>query len=168
MSKKFTATAAAVTATLALLAGPVMADDDAVETEVSETEVENVMAAAAHARNAARELEKDNKDGEEESEDEESEDEDSDGDELTSAEEALTAALERLSQEGVGGNGVAAEILTALLAGESPAGIGAEHGAMMAEDAKTRRDERAAAREEAGHGKPEHAGQGGAGRGNRP
>jgi hypothetical protein len=145
---------------LAFVAGPAYADtdsvdDDAVEVEVEVEEVEvedegeddgdglgQVRSAAARARAAAKDLE----DGEADPELEEGHDR---------ATEALQAVVDRLSVEGAGGSGVAAEILTALLAGESPSKIGAAHGAEMAQAAADRRAERA----EAGHGRPEHAGR---------
>jgi len=160
MRTKFTVTLTALMAMLAFVAGPAYADtdsvdDDAVEVEVEVEEVEvedegeddgdglgQVRSAAARARAAAKDLE----DGEADPELEEGHDR---------ATEALQAVVDRLSVEGAGGSGVAAEILTALLAGESPSKIGAAHGAEMAQAAADRRAERA----EAGHGRPEHAGR---------
>ena len=178
MPKKFATTAVAVTAAMGLMASPVMAQDEGSDTGVAEeTSWENLKAAAAHARNAARQLEKADSEGDageeadEEAEDAAEEAEDAaeeaegqddsedDAEDLKNAEQALQKALDRLSEEGAGGNGVAAKVLTALLAGESPAGIGAEHGKEMAAAAKEAREQRAADRAEAGKGKPDNTGK---------
>jgi len=140
MRTKFTATLTALSATLALVASPASAQD--VDTGDDDgDEFGQVRTAAARARTAAQDLEDGDADPEFEA-----------GQER--ATEALQAAVYRFSIEGASGSGVAAEILTKLLEGESPSEIGAAHGAEMAKAAAYRRTERA----EAGHGRPEHAG----------
>lgn len=146
---KFTATLMALMAMLALVAGPVQAQETGTDTDDVEVDGDDdgdglgqVRSAAARARAAAKDLESGDADarliaGEER------------------ATEALQGALDRLSVEGAGGSGVAAEVLTALLEGESPSEIGAAHGAKMAQAAADRRAERS----EAGQGRPEDAGR---------
>ncbi len=151
MRKKFAVTLTALIAVLALVASPAFADTSTDEEpgveDVEQGEVENegdddgagqARSAAVRARNAARALENGDADADLE-----------DGQER--ATEALQAVVDRLSVEGAGGSGVAAEVLTALIAGESPSGIGAAHGADMAQAAADRRAE-------AGHGRPEDTG----------
>ena len=174
MSKKIASAAISVTVALGLMGvAPASAED--VEVEVVEDiavdeSIGNVRAAAAHARKVARELEKlerdtsedeAEEDGAEEAAEEAEDDADDadDADEIEKAKESLQAVIDRLSEEGAGGNGVAAKVLQAILDGESPSGIGAEHGKEMAAAAKERRDERKAARDEAGHGKPDRPGK---------
>jgi hypothetical protein len=60
------------------------------------------------------------------------------------ADDALTAALARIEANG-SGSGVAAQVLAALLNGESPAGLGAAHGNAIAESAGEAAVERGAA-----------------------
>jgi hypothetical protein len=147
MRTKFTATLTALMATLALVASPAYADTDTGE-EVEDVEVEDadgdglgqVRSAAARARTAAQDLEDGDADAELEA-----------GQER--ATEALQAVVHRFSVEGAGGSGVAAEILAALIDGESPSEIGAAHGADMAKAAADRRAERS---QDAG--RPDHAG----------
>ncbi len=126
----------ALVAVLALVSGPAFAsgDSDDVATEVATEEcpapddvatlsdADTLQEAAEEAAEAAEEL----ADNECESVD---------------AHDSLQAALDRLSAEGAGGNGVAALVLQALINGESPSGIGAAHGAAMADAAKARRAE---------------------------
>lgn len=161
MRKKLMIAPITLVASLALVFGPALADD--VETDDPEdctavqddsdtdTDTDLVEEAALQAAAAADDLE--------------------DGDacpELETGHEravvAWQAAVDRLSVEGAGGNGVAAEVLTALINGESPSGIGAAHGAAMAQAAADRRaesqdDEGTADDDESDSvGKPDHAG----------
>lgn len=139
-------------------------DEDDDEGEDGEGDIDEVIAAAGDAQEAAEDLEDGTADEELESKNE-------------AAREALQATVDRLSEEGAGGEGVAAEVLTRLIAGESPAGIGAEHGAEMREAAAERRAERLEARQAAraerqearesaksnrseDAGRPDHAGRG--------
>ena len=159
MSRKMITIAALAAVSLTAAAGTAVADEpdageegDAVEVECPDPdeggdEGESALEAAAEDAAAAAEA----LEGDEVCDDLKERNE--------QAVEALTAAMERLSEEGVGGNGVAADVLQALIKGESPAGIGAEHGAEMAAAAAERREARAAERAEEGRGKPEHAGK---------
>ena len=79
-------------------------------------------------------------------------------DDREDAKEALQAVVDRWESEGKPGNGVALKVLEALIAGESPAGIGADHGEEMAAAAADRREQRKADKESNGHGPPDHAG----------
>lgn len=139
MRPKYLVAPITLVASLALVFGPALADD--VDSEIPDDctevvdeggtdDVDVVEEAAQDAATAAEELEE--------------------GDacpELESGREravqALQSAVDRLSAEGAGGNGVAAAVLTALINGESPSGIGAAHGAAMAQAAADRRAERA-------------------------
>jgi hypothetical protein len=135
MRKKYLLTPITIIAMLPLASGPAFADepsDDATTEEcpaptTADTAI-TLEEAAQQAADAATDLVVDDE---------------CDSDRSARASEALQAALDRLS---VDGNGVAALVLQALLDGESPAGIGAEHGAAMAQAAQDRNAERAAAR----------------------
>jgi hypothetical protein len=163
MRKKFVAAPLALVTALALAAGPVSADETETETddvtttcvddvvegelastgtenepeaagleEIVETEFEEIVEAAEAAVEAAADIVEEEDDGCVTGRDR--------------ANAALQAAVARLSEEGAGGNGVAAQILTALLEeGGSPAEIGARHGEDMAKAAVERRAEREAA-----------------------
>lgn len=139
MRTKFTVSATALAAMLALGVSPAQAQETSPGDGFGQ-----VRAAAALAQSAAQDLTDDDA-----------------SPELAAiqdqATEAIQAAVDRL--EGAGGSGVAAEVLTALLAGESPAEIGAAHGADMAQAAADRRVERAVERADAGQGRPENAGR---------
>ena len=166
MRKKFVAAPLALVTALALAAGPVSADetetddvattcvDDVavdepaateledepaateLEDEPAATELEEIVEAAEAAAEAAADIVEEEDDGCVTGRDR--------------AKAALQAAVARLSEEGAGGNGVAAEILAALIDGQSPAGIGAGHGEEMANAAAERRAERQAERDAAG------------------
>jgi hypothetical protein len=168
MRKKFVAAPVALVAALALATGSVSADEveTDVDVEVEDVETEcgdDVPADHASDEPAKTELDEMTEAAEEAAEavadmveDEENEKEGEEDDCVTDhdrAKESLQAAFDRLSVEGVGGNGVASEVLAALLAGKSPAGIGAAHGKEMANAAAARRVER----EEARGGQPEDA-----------
>jgi hypothetical protein len=137
MRSKLIAVPAALLVTLAISTGPARADEatDAEVEDVSEctetVEVEVVdegdtlVAAAEEAAAAAEDLET--------------------GDECVTgrerAIESLSAAVERLSEEDAGGNGVAALVLQALIDGDSPSTIGTDHAAEMAAAAAEHRAE---------------------------
>jgi hypothetical protein len=137
----------AVLLSLSFISGPAFADETEPETDTSETETEECPApeqdgepfeeAAATSIAAAEGLT----------------DEEGTCSELESDREraidALEAAIERLPDDGAG---VAGAVLQALVLGESPAGIGRDHGAAMAQAAAARRDERGH-----GTGRPEGA-----------
>jgi hypothetical protein len=74
---------------------------------------------------------------------------------LEQAKEALTAARDRITADSAGNSGMAAQVLTALIAGDSPKEIGAEHGEAIAQAAAQRRSERA----ETDNGRPETTGR---------
>lgn len=167
MRKKIIVAPVALVASLALVFGSAMADETETDAPEDCTVVENVNDvesldavhdAADDASDAAEDLE--------------------DGDACPDLENghetavvAWQAALDRLSVEGAGGNGVAAAVLTALINGESPSGIGAAHGTEMAQAAADRRAERDADENTSddsdesddvdGSGKPDSAGQNG-------
>lgn len=137
----------AIIATLALASGPVFADDATGDVtaeecpavpEVAATDTPTLEEAAEEAADVAEDLATD--------------DDTCLSDESDQATAALQAALDRLSADDAGGNGVAAQVLQALLNGESPSTIGAAHGAAMALAAKEHRSEHAT-----GHGKPDAA-----------
>jgi hypothetical protein len=142
MRKKFVAAPLALVTALALAAGPVSADetetddvtttcvdvavDEPAATELEDkpetTDLEEIVETAEAVAEAAADIVEEEDDGCTTGRDR--------------AKESLRAAFDRLSEEGAGGNGVAAEILTALLIdGESPVGIGAQHGEEMAKPA---------------------------------
>lgn len=177
MQKKFISAPAALVAALLFAAGPVIADevapddvtaacaDDAhTDQRVDDSndpasDLDEITEAAEDAAEAVADI------GEEE-------ETDADDDCVSGhdrAEESLKAAIDRLEADGAGGNGVASEILAALMAGDSPAGIGAEHGKDMAQAAAqarlARQAEHQAERDSEGPGgsddagRPDHAGR---------
>ena len=156
MRIKLFTTLLALTALAASVAGPAQAQEtdtgtDGPDAEEVEDESEGdgdglgpVRSAAARAKSAAKHLEDGDADPELKAG-------------LEHARDALQAALDRFSTEdadGAGGAGVAADVLTALLDGNLPAGIRADHGKAMAQAAAERR----AARAGIGHGRPDNTG----------
>jgi hypothetical protein len=69
------------------------------------------------------------------------------------AEDALEAALDRIEAKG-NEAGVAAQVLQALIDGDSPAGLGVEYGRSRAEAAKAAAEQRAAAANRGANPKP--------------
>lgn len=169
MQKKFISAPVALVAALALATGPVSAEgvdtegatttcvDDASTDELvdeptdqsAETEIDEMTDAAKDAAAAVADI----------VEEEANNDDDGCVTGHDRAEESLQAALDRLTEEGAGGNGVASQILAALVNGDSPAGIGAAHGKAMAQAAALARGEREDERDADGHGNSEDAGR---------
>ena len=163
MHKKLISAPVALVATLAFAAGPVIADDatpDDVPTpcvddstidvptdenvdEPAYTDLDEITEAAEDASAAVTDI----------ADEESNDDDDACVTGHDRARESLEAALARIGEGG--GNGVASQILTALMNGESPAGIGHAHGKDMAQAAVDRRAER----DDAETGRPDHAGR---------